>query len=200
VLVHPLGLDRMLWRDVVRALSPRRTVVVPDLRGHGDASGAAAPDPEAIVTDLVALVERLDLHEVVLAGAGSGAWLAAMAGARLEDRVERVVLVGPSDAPTPADPADALLAWATPRTIARDPWVVRHVRDRLARPPAAAVPLLERRLLESAPRGPAGRTEIVLGAEDPGAAAGPGPRIVAGAAGLVALDAPEGVAEVLAGT
>ena len=59
VLVHPLGLDRLVWRDVIRALEGERRLVAYDLRGHGGAAGAPAGAGSAMVDDLLALIDTL---------------------------------------------------------------------------------------------------------------------------------------------
>lgn len=129
VLVHPPGLDRSLWRDTARALSASHEVVVPDLRGDGDAGGAPGGDPAADVVDLVG---RLGLGPVTLVGHGSGATIALAAAHLAPERVARLLLAGPVTPPA-TDVTGALAAWLSPRRLAEDSWPVRHLRDRLER-------------------------------------------------------------------
>ncbi|MBB4742505.1 pimeloyl-ACP methyl ester carboxylesterase [Actinoplanes octamycinicus] len=75
LLLHGLFYDRTMWWPVAAELDGGCAAVAVDLPGHGDS--AARPDLSGLVTDLAALVHRLDLHRApVLVGHGAGAVLA----------------------------------------------------------------------------------------------------------------------------
>lgn len=89
------------WRRVMPSLAERFTVIAPDLRGFGD---SAKPPPEdgydvaTLCADILALLDRLNIRAVRLAGHDLGG-LVAYAFARLQsDRVEKLAL---ADTPLP---------------------------------------------------------------------------------------------------
>lgn len=72
---------------------PEARVLAPDLRGRGasvDLSGP--PGLRAHAADVAALVDQLDLTEVVLVGHSMGAYLAPLVAQLLGERVRRLVL------------------------------------------------------------------------------------------------------------
>lgn len=206
VLVHAPGLDRLLWRDLLRLLAPTRLLLAYDVRGHGGAGGIDAPDSAVLVDDLVRLVDdRLPADqpvEVVTAGAAAG--LGARAAASLGTRVVALTHIAPTaSAPAPAEP-QVLAHWLQAGTLAADGASVRYLRDRVWRchPPAWAVwPGWH----SDAPQ-PQIPTRVVAGEHDPDLpavtrlAAVLGARLqeVAGAGQLVPIDAPEALAAVFA--
>ena len=138
VLVHPLGLDRLVWRDVIRATAGERRLVAHDLRGHGGAAGAPAGAGSALADDLLALIDTLGDRPVELVGAGSGAAVARDAARRLGDRVAVITLVAPLTPSAAPDPVAVMTSWLTPESLAADAPLVRYVRDRLRRTDRAA--------------------------------------------------------------
>lgn len=150
LLVHPIGLDRLVWRDVIREVADERRVIAADLRGHGGAAGAPpAASGAQLIRDLHELLEACEVSEVDVAGLGSGAVIAAELACREPGRVGRLCLVAPPTAldgdlcrdrgarPAPWCP-DALVGellprWFSPASLARNDWGVRHARDRLHR-------------------------------------------------------------------
>jgi len=69
VLVHGWSMSRRFWQRQIQGLSHHFMVVAPDLRAHGDSSkalfGLTLPQ---CARDLQAVMEVLDLHDVILAG------------------------------------------------------------------------------------------------------------------------------------
>jgi len=93
VLVHGAWVDHTTWDAVVPRLSESFRVVTYDLRGHG-ASTLDPPDAGTVhedVADLVALVERLELGPVNVAGISSGACIALRFASEHPARVRRVL-------------------------------------------------------------------------------------------------------------
>jgi 3-oxoadipate enol-lactonase len=95
VLIHPLGLDRLVWRQVIRALPAGRRALAFDLRGHGGAGGAPPAAPGSLAADIVSLLAARGVDgDVELVGAGTSVG-AALAGARgLGGRARAVTLLG----------------------------------------------------------------------------------------------------------
>lgn len=199
VLIHPLGADRLVWRDVCRALSGARTVVAPDLRGHGDAAGAPTGGIDAMGRDVRDLVELLEFEAVTLVGAGSGAQIALHAADALGGRATSVLLAGPMAGAPAGDVPGVLVRWLSPRRLAEDGWSVRHLRDRLARVPAEARERLERSAT-GAPT-PGCPMRVVVGGADPDLAGirtmadalGTPVDVLADAGHLLPIEDPEGL-------
>jgi 3-oxoadipate enol-lactonase len=89
-------------------------VVAYDARGHG-ASGPA-PDPEgygydALLDDLLAVMDGLDLERAVLAGASMGAHTALRCAVELPERVAGLVAVTPGYDPVAHGDAVSLARW-----------------------------------------------------------------------------------------
>ena len=88
VFLHPTPLDRDYWRPLIEQLAGVRAIV-PDLRGHGTSElgadlpiGAFAAVPDAPVltmnqlgTDILALMDHLELPEAVFAGCSIGGYV-----------------------------------------------------------------------------------------------------------------------------
>lgn len=101
VLVHGLSGTSWTWAPVARRLAGARRTIAFDLRGHGLSDAPTEPEAyalDALGADVIAvaegaglLVERTD--QVVLAGHGFGAIVAAVAAAKLGSRCDRLVLV-----------------------------------------------------------------------------------------------------------
>jgi pimeloyl-ACP methyl ester carboxylesterase len=105
VLVHGAWVDHTTWDAVVPRLGESFRVVAYDLRGHG-ASTLDPPDAGTVhddVADLVALVERLDLGPVNVAGISSGACIALRFASEHPALVRRVL---PHEPPCAAYLAD----------------------------------------------------------------------------------------------
>jgi len=86
--LHPTPLDREYWRPLIEDLGGVRALV-PDLRGHGSSElgtglpiGAFSAVPDApvltmqqIATDILALMDHLELPEAVFAGCSIGGYV-----------------------------------------------------------------------------------------------------------------------------
>jgi pimeloyl-ACP methyl ester carboxylesterase len=94
VLVHGWTNPRAIWGEHPNTLSRTNRVVALDLAGHG-ASGADRTDwtVDAFGEDVVAVVDQLELENVVLVGFSMGAGVVVEAAERLGERVVGVVFV-----------------------------------------------------------------------------------------------------------
>jgi 3-oxoadipate enol-lactonase len=93
VLSCSLGTDRSMWDPQLPALGKRLQVLRYDLRGHGASPVPSGPySIAALGSDLVALLDRLDLDRVFLCGVSIGGMLSLWTAAHHPERVERMVL------------------------------------------------------------------------------------------------------------
>lgn len=97
LLVHATGLHGRVFARLIEALPGDRSVLAPDLRGHGQSRWPAGePFPERLpwdvfADDLVETVVGLGLERVVLVGHSMGAHSAVLAAAELESRAPRAI-------------------------------------------------------------------------------------------------------------
>lgn len=202
VFVHPIGLCRNLWRDVVRAIGGRRRTIAYDLRGHGGAAGEPpGGDPlQTASADLVALLNWAGIEgPVELVGVGDGALVAGELSGTLPQAVGALTQVS-AGLETGTVGVQRLTRWLTPVALAEDGPLVRYLRDRLRRPADPAQDALRQAVAAAAGAGhrPA-RVRGVEGAEGPGAAAAvPGSvHVISGSGAMVPVEAPGALADML---
>lgn len=94
VFVHGWSCDRTYWRRQMSHFAERHQAVAIDLAGHGE-SGAdrEAWTMPAFGDDVVAVVRKLELDELVLVGHSMGGDVIVEAALRLPDRVAALVWV-----------------------------------------------------------------------------------------------------------
>jgi pimeloyl-ACP methyl ester carboxylesterase len=81
-----------LWRDLIGPLSDRFRVIAPDLRGHGWSQKPAADyRKDALMRDLLGLLDRLEIERVRWVGHDWGAYTGMLAALRHPERIERFV-------------------------------------------------------------------------------------------------------------
>lgn len=101
LFAHGFGCDQHMWRHVAPAFTDEFRVVLFDHVGAGS-SDLAAYDParyaglDGYADDVVAIVEGLDLHDVVFVGHSVSAMIGVLAERKLPDRFDKLVLLGPS--------------------------------------------------------------------------------------------------------
>ena len=80
LLLHGLFGSSRNWHSIARRLAQRRSVLVPDLRNHGDSPHDPVMSYAAMVDDLTTLLEREAIEQVVVVGHSMGGkaamWLA----------------------------------------------------------------------------------------------------------------------------
>ena len=150
ILIHPLGLDWRVWRDVVPHLMEEFRVVAYDLRGHGYASNAPKLESIAqLVDDLVRLIDELGLKKARIGGVSLGGCVALQMALQHPERmislalvctmarVPREAMLARADAAErdgmASQVAATLLRWLTPEVVAENPWYVRYARERVIR-------------------------------------------------------------------
>ena len=111
VLLHGWPQHWYCWRHVVPLLAASYRLVMPDLRGHGWTSAPAGGyDKEQLATDLLGLLDALELPRVGLVGHDWGGWTGFLACLRAPERFRGFVALG---IPHPFQKPDARLlqAW-----------------------------------------------------------------------------------------
>lgn len=98
VLLHGFPLDRTIWRPQVRALASRARVVVPDLPGFGNSSGANHPASgpmsiDGLADTVLALLDALDIERAVVAGLSMGGYIALAGARRFPERIAALGLL-----------------------------------------------------------------------------------------------------------
>jgi sigma-B regulation protein RsbQ len=101
VFAHGFGCDQAMWRFVWPEFADEYRIVLFDHVGYGG-SDAAAFDRERYASlagytdDVIAIVDELDLEDVVFVGHSVSAMIGVLAATARRERFARLVLVGPS--------------------------------------------------------------------------------------------------------
>ncbi len=95
VLLHGAGDQAAAWSIVAPKLLAGRTLVLPDLAGHGDSAPEKGPLPvETLLEGLSAVLDEVAPKEpVTIVGNSLGGWLACLWAKDHPERIERIVLV-----------------------------------------------------------------------------------------------------------
>ncbi|TQJ46975.1 alpha/beta hydrolase [Streptomyces sp. NBC_00080] len=93
VFVHGWTANRHRWDHQVAHFAERRRVIRLDLRGHGESSGAGVKTVAELATDLLALLDHLEIERFVLIGHSMGGMISQTVALSHPERVERMVLV-----------------------------------------------------------------------------------------------------------
>jgi pimeloyl-ACP methyl ester carboxylesterase len=112
VLLHGWPQHWFCWRRLVPILADRYRLLMPDLRGHGWSDAPRGGyDKEQLATDLLGLLDALDLDQVRLIGHDWGGWTGFLACLRSPQRFRSFLALGivhPFQRPTLGK---ALQAW-----------------------------------------------------------------------------------------
>jgi pimeloyl-ACP methyl ester carboxylesterase len=106
VFLHPTPLDHDYWRPLIEDLGGVRAIV-PDLRGHGKSElgqnlpmglFARVPDAPALTmaqlaSDVIAVLDHLELSEAVLAGCSIGGYVLLELARRIPERISGLAFV-----------------------------------------------------------------------------------------------------------
>ena len=101
MFAHGFGCDQSMWRTVAGRFEDSHAVVLFDLMGFGG-SDSSQYDPRSYTslddyaTDVLAVIEELDLDDVVFVGHSVSAMIGVLAANRAPERFASLVLVGPS--------------------------------------------------------------------------------------------------------
>ena len=95
VLLHGLVGSSAWWATLAPQLVMKHTVIVPDLRGHGQSTNPSATFRHPVVaTDILALMDQLGITEFSLLGHSTGAGVSLHIAARRPERVQKMILIG----------------------------------------------------------------------------------------------------------
>ena len=108
VLLHSLALDRRVWRPLVGALAESHTVVVVDLRGHGESADDVDFTVEDMADDVARTMAELGRDRAAVVGMSMGGSVAQAVAIRHPDRVRVLGLIDTTAWYGP----DAVSAWA----------------------------------------------------------------------------------------
>jgi pimeloyl-ACP methyl ester carboxylesterase len=99
LLLHTLRTQIEYTERIVPLLADHYRIIVPDLPGYGRSSKELTQPYNAtlFVETIAALVEKLDLKEITLAGESIGGTIALTLAARMPQRVSRVIAFNPHD-------------------------------------------------------------------------------------------------------
>ena len=93
VLLHPGVGDSRIWEPVMSRLADRYRFIRYDARGHGQSPPATAP--YTLLTDLVAVLDQLDVPPAVFVGCSQGGASSIDLALSQPSRVSALVLVSP---------------------------------------------------------------------------------------------------------
>ncbi|MBM7345316.1 alpha/beta fold hydrolase [Pantoea coffeiphila] len=145
VLVHALGLDWRMWREVIPLLTDRFRVIAYDLRGFGAA--AAAPVANGLqdyARDLAAVLDRLGIRQAHIAGLSLGGSIAQQLALMAPERFLTLTIIAATawafdafrqragaaeEQGMDAQVAPSLTRWFRPDDLAENGWAVRYARD-----------------------------------------------------------------------
>jgi 3-oxoadipate enol-lactonase len=205
VLSCSLGTDQSMWDPQAQRLGGRFRVLRYDLRGHGASPVPRGPYSIAdLGSDLVALLDRLEIERASLCGVSIGGMTSIWVAAHAPDRVERLVVCCTSAHIDPSgtyreraravrehglEPlADAALErWFTPRFRADHPDVAARMRRILVSVPVEGYAACCEALADMDLRGDLSAvgapTLVIAGADDPATPPSHGRAIADGIAG-----------------
>lgn len=104
LMVHGNGETRRVFDEAAAALSGRFDVIRPDSRCHGLSEDTPELHYSDMADDMIALIEKLDLHDVVFYGFSDGGIVGLLAAERCE-RITALITSGANTSP------DAVKAW-----------------------------------------------------------------------------------------
>ena len=95
LLTHGFGLTARMWEGQIQALAPANRLILWDLRGHGRSDSpedSSLYDPEACVTDMLALLDAEGVERAVVGGLSLGGYLSLAFHLRHPERVRALML------------------------------------------------------------------------------------------------------------
>ena len=95
LLLHATGFHARCWDTVVKKLTVPSRVIAVDLRGHGRTEKQAPYDWNTISEDIVALVDHLELQDLIVAGHSMGGRCALYLAARRPNVTNSLLLLDP---------------------------------------------------------------------------------------------------------
>lgn len=94
LLLHATGFHGRIWDEVV-ALLPDQHVIAWDMRGHGHSDRCESYSWHEIRNDLINLLTKLELKQLIVAGHSIGGWCALATAAMQPDTFSNILLIDP---------------------------------------------------------------------------------------------------------
>ncbi len=98
ILLHGNGEDHTIFDEAAALLSNDFTCICPDSRGHGQSSPADVLHYDDMASDMIGLMESLDLHDVLFYGFSDGGIVGLLSAARC-DRISTLIASGANLSP-----------------------------------------------------------------------------------------------------
>jgi pimeloyl-ACP methyl ester carboxylesterase len=112
VMLHGWPQHWYLWRHVIPLLAPHARVICPDLRGFGWTDvPRSGYDRETMASDVLALLDALELQRVGLVGHDWGGWIGFLLGLHEPRRISRLVALNVVPPWSSGDLRGLLEAW-----------------------------------------------------------------------------------------
>ncbi|MFQ5459275.1 MAG: alpha/beta fold hydrolase [Anaerolineae bacterium] len=93
LLVHGFPVDGGVWEPQVKAFSPTRRVIAPDLAGFGASGSVGRRTMAEHGDDMISLVDTLGIGSVVVVGLSMGGYIAFSMWRRHRERIAALALV-----------------------------------------------------------------------------------------------------------
>lgn len=159
VMLHSLGADKTLWRDLT-ALLPDHRIIAIDMRGHGASSVPQGPyRMGGLISDVEAVLDHLSVTDAVVIGLSVGGMIAQGLAVKRLDLVRAIVLMCTAAKLGQPDPWHARAAKVREAGMEA---IVPDILDRWGSPDAT---LAKSRLLGTDPEGYAGVCEAIAGTD-----------------------------------
>ncbi len=94
LFVHPINLQGRIWMEVCAALHGARTLILPDLRGHGASAPVGPFHVRDYVADCLAVLDHLRVEAVHVVGGSLGGAIACALAADHPRRVRSLAALG----------------------------------------------------------------------------------------------------------
>ncbi len=93
ILLHPFPTHHEFWIPAAQALLPRYTVIIPDLRGHGESSlGEGSATMEKHAADVARVMDDAGIGRAVVVGNSIGGYVAFELWRRHRERISAIAL------------------------------------------------------------------------------------------------------------
>jgi pimeloyl-ACP methyl ester carboxylesterase len=119
MLVHGWPQHWWSWRDVIPKLAENHRVIAPDLRGFGwTEAPAGGYEKEQLATDLLSLLDALNLDQVTWIGHDWGGWTGLLAALKAPQRINKALILSVPHLWLPRHPRQlALLGYQGPISL-----------------------------------------------------------------------------------
>lgn len=93
IILHGLLGSNRNWQGIARSLSDNHHVITPDLRNHGKSDHADGMSYEEMADDVIFLIKKLDLKNIILIGHSMGGKVAMTLALNYPDYISSLIIV-----------------------------------------------------------------------------------------------------------